>query len=71
MAQTPEAQENGRQAQERRTVAATKRILQRKMMAAGCPKRDSDRIVSRMPQKERLKRLSVIDLARIAWEVRR
>ena len=63
--------ENGRDAQERRTIAATKRILQRKMMAAGCPKRESDRIVARMSQQERLKRLSLLELARIAWQTRR
>ncbi len=66
-----QAPANTRQAQEQHTIALTKRTLERRMMKAGVPKREAERMVARMSHAERLKRLSFLDVATIAWKVRR
>lgn len=52
---------------ERLVVARTKRALERQLMRGGCPRREAERIVSRMSQRERLKRLSLWQVAKIAF----
>lgn len=52
---------------ERLVVARTKRALERQLMRGGCPRREAERIVSRMSQRERLKRLSLWQVMKISF----
>lgn len=62
-----ESRLTNREARERKVVALTKRALERRMRNGGCPRKEAERIVARMSHSERLKRLPLMDIVRIAF----
>lgn len=49
-------------------IALTKRALAKQLMRAGTPKREAEQVATRLPQKDRWKKLPLHVRAEIAWK---